>query len=120
MHDIVKRTKMQERVVFTGYVADEDLSLFYQQSEFFVLPSKFEPFGMTTQEAMACGKSVIASKFGGIKNVIDEGKTGLLIDPTNYREFSDAMLKLLKNPKLNKQIGENAHDLIIEKFMNLR
>ena len=116
MHSIVKETNMQERVIFTGYVADEDLAVFYQNSELFVLPSKFEPFGMTTQEAMSCGKSVIASKFGGIRNVIDEGKTGLLVDPTNYDEFSAAMLKLLKNPELKEQIGQNARNLILQKF----
>lgn len=73
----------------TGFIADEMMVHYYQQALLFVLPSLFEPFGMTTQEAMACGKAVIASKFGGIRNVITHGKNGMLVDSENREEFAE-------------------------------
>ncbi|MCK4940603.1 glycosyltransferase family 4 protein [candidate division WOR-3 bacterium] len=76
-----------------GYVPDELLVPSYQQAELFVLPSIFEPFGMTALEAMVCGRAVVASKFGGIKNVISSGDNGLLIDPYDQKEFAEAMIR---------------------------
>ena len=71
---------------------------------------------MTSQEAMACGKTVVASKYGGIKNVITNGENGFLIDPVNAEEFSGIMIKLLKNPELNKKIGLAAHTNTSENY----
>jgi len=88
----------------------------YRNACFFVLPSLFEPFGMTTQEAMACGKAVIASKLGGIRNVIDNGVNGILIDPTKKEEFASSMLSLLDDKDKTTLIGQNAHNLIIESY----
>ena len=67
---IIAEKGMQDRVTRIGYVPDGMMRAYYQQAELFVMPSLFEPFGMTSQEAMACGKPVVASKFGGIRNTI--------------------------------------------------
>jgi glycosyltransferase involved in cell wall biosynthesis len=89
---------------------------YYQQSLFFVLPSLYEPFGMTSQEAMACGKTVVASKYGGIKNVITNGENGFLVDPVNAEEFAAIMIKLLEDQNLNNKIGLAAHNNIFQNF----
>jgi len=112
MKDIIAEKGMQNRVHIIGYVADEMMRPYYQKSLFFVLPSLFEPFGMTSQEAMACGKTVVASKFGGIRNVITNEENGFLIDPANKEEFAEIMIKLLKDQDLNKKIGLSAHNNI--------
>ncbi len=112
MHNIIEEKQMQGRVKLIGYVPDEDMLANYQYAQMFVLPSKFEPFGMTSQEAMACGQPVVASKFGGIRNVITDGKTGFLIDPDNPQEFAAAMIKLLKDQELLESIGKNANEMI--------
>ncbi len=116
IHQIIRDKNLQDRVIMYGYVPDDQLPLLYQHSQFFVLPSKFEPFGMTSQEAMACGKTVVASKFGGVRQVIKHGETGILVDPSNTREFADAMINLLKNPQLAKEIGMRARKLIEEHY----
>jgi glycosyltransferase involved in cell wall biosynthesis len=82
----------------------------------FVLPSIFEPFGMTTQEAMACGCPVIASKFGGIRNAIIQGKNGLLVDPGNEEEFANAIKNLLNDEVLRKRIGKAGSVLIRNEY----
>ena len=67
---------------------------------------------MTSQEAMACGKPVVASVFGGIRNVIDNGVNGLLVDPSKPKEFAEAIIKLLKDNKLRENIGIEAYNTI--------
>jgi len=116
MRKIIKEKDMEDRVRLIGYVADELMPIYYQQSEMFVLPSLFEPFGMTTQEAMACGRPVVASKFGGIKNVIKNGENGILVDPSKPQEFADAMIKMINNKDLSEKIGMQAYKTCQEEF----
>lgn len=135
MKKIIAEKDMHSRVHIVGYVPDELLVPFYQQAELFVLPSIFEPFGMTALEAMACGKPIVASKFGGIKDVISSGDHGLLVDPSNINEFADAIIMLLKNRRLAESMGQEGcktvhrsfsweaiaerHIAFYEKFMNV-
>ena len=107
---------MSNVVRIIGYVPDENLVRSYQQAEMFVLPSIFEPFGMTALEAMACGKTVIASKSGGIRDVISTGANGLLVDPANTREFADAMIAILNDPMKADQIGKQGRKTVEEHF----
>ena len=97
MEEIVRDRDMQECVHIIGYVPDAVLVPYYQNARLFALPSLFEPFGMTTTEAMASGTPVVASKLGGIRTVIDSGENGLLVDPSSTEEFAGAMIKLLQD-----------------------
>ena len=116
MRAIIKEKNMEEKVKIIGYVSDEDMAANYQQSELFVLPSLFEPFGMTTQEAMACGRPVVASKFGGIRNVINTDENGILVDPKNPKEFANAMIKVLTNKTFSDKIGNAAYKTIQDEY----
>ncbi len=116
MHELIDKYGIQDRVKMIGYVSDEMMAPYYQYARMFVLPSRFEPFGMTSQEAMACGRTVVASKLGGIRNVITNEDTGLLVDPSDSEEFGNAMLSLLKDDEYNQRLGNNAYKLIVEKY----
>jgi len=116
MKGIIAQRGMESRVRLTGYVADDLLVPYYRQAECFVLPSLFEPFGMTAQEAMACGTPVVASKLGGIRDVISSGENGLLADPSNAEEFAGAMSTLLLAPDLKASIGEQGRKTITEGY----
>ncbi len=115
MKEIISEKNM-DRVQIIGYVPDEKLVQYYQQAELFVLPSTFEPFGMTSQEAMACGTPVVASKFGGIKHVITHEKNGILINPEDSDEFADSIIRLLKDDEYRAKLGREANKLIVEKY----
>jgi mannosylfructose-phosphate synthase len=115
MKEIIKEKDIN-RVHIIGYVPDEKLVQYYQQAELFVLPSIFEPFGMTSQEAMACGTPVVASKFGGIKHVITNEKNGMLINPEDSDEFANSIIKLLKDDEYRAKLGREANRLIVEKY----
>ncbi len=116
MKRIIKEKRMDDRIHIIGYVPDELMVPYYQGAQLFVLPSLFEPFGMTTQEAMACGIAVIASKFGGIRTVIKNEVNGILVDPTNPDEFSNTIIKLLNNKELRTKIGKEAYKTVISEF----
>ncbi len=116
MKRIVHEKNMHKRVHIIGYVPDDKLVVSYQQAKLFALPSIFEPFGMTVLEAMACGIPVIVSKFGGIRTVISSGENGLLIDPSNNREFAKAIIKLLKDKNLASNLGREGCKTIHKYF----
>lgn len=113
---IMKEKGIQDKVIFVGHVEEHLMVPYYQNAQFFVMPSIFEPFGMTTQESMASGVPVIASKFGGIREVLTNEKDGLLIDPKDEEEFAGAMLRLLEDVTFRKQIGHKACGLIRQNF----
>jgi mannosylfructose-phosphate synthase len=116
MHRIIEEKKLHDHVHFTGYIPDDMVVPYYQKAEMFVLPSLFEPFGMTSQEAMACGQPVVASKFGGIRNTIIDGKDGLLVNPQDPREFADAMIKLLRDKDYKEKLSKAAYRKIQEEY----
>jgi mannosylfructose-phosphate synthase len=112
MKRIIAEKDMGERVHITGYIPDEHLVTAYRQAAVFVLPSLFEPFGMTALEAMACGRPVVASRLGGIREVVTSEESGLLVDPASANDFSAAILKLLNDEQLARRIGEQGRDIV--------
>ena len=71
---------------------------------------------MTALEAMACGVPVVASKFGGIRDVIRSQENGLLIDPTNPAEFANAIVTLLEDRERAKEMGQTGRGVILNRF----
>ena len=94
--------KLQEEklpnVTFTGYVHGSELANIYATSTLFIFPSTTETFGNVVLEALACGTPVVASKSGGVQEIIQHGKTGILCEPRNATQMIDAICKLLANP----------------------
>ena len=113
---MIEEKGLREKVHMVGYVPDDDMPILYKNARMFVLPSLFEPFGMTSLEAMACGTPVIASKLGGIRTVITSGENGLLVDPADAREFADAMGKVLKDQSLADRLGKAGSITIQEEY----
>lgn len=107
---------LEETVKLIGYVKDQMMVPYYQNAMMFVLPSRFEPMGMTAQEAMACGLPVVASRHGGIRTVIRHNDSGLLVDPANTNQFADAMISLIESPQKRDEIGAKASKLIREHY----
>ena len=114
--EIIDEKDMHDRVHVLGYMPDEALAASYQGAELFVLPSLFEPFGMTALEAMACATPVVASRLGGIRTVIDSGSNGLLVDPSDSEEFADAMLNLLRDVERGRQLGAAGREVILQRY----
>ena len=86
----------------------EDVPEVVASSDVVVIPSVSEGFGLTTLEACALGKAVVATNVGAIPEIIIDGETGLLVNPKSPEEITDKVSFLLDNPSVAKSIGRNA------------
>ena len=102
VYDLVESRGLQNRILFPGFVAEEDLSALYSSANIMTFPSLYEGFGLPVLEAMACGLPVIASSVSSLPEVT--GNAALLVDPGNVDDMADAMLKLVKNVDLRKRL----------------
>jgi len=109
---------IDKNVIFTGFIDDYILIEYYRSSDVVVLPSTTaqEGFGMVLIEANACGKPVIGSKIGGIKYVIEDGKTGLLVPPKDKNALADAIIYMLENENLARRMGRNGRKIVEKKY----
>jgi mannosylfructose-phosphate synthase len=107
-HEVIDELELGDSVVFTGYITDEDLPAYYRGAELFVLPSKYEPFGMTTTEAMSCGTPPVVTRFGGIRKSLTHGHDALLVDVSDENAFADALIRVLKDADLRASLSRNA------------
>lgn len=95
---------LEKNVQFLGFVPDKELLKWYNQTEIAVIPSAFEGFGITVIEAMACGMPVLATKVGGIKNIIKNGQNGILVEYGNKKQMAKQIIRLLNNQLLRKKL----------------
>ena len=96
----VSRLGLTERVVFSGYVADADLADYYRAADVFVLSSRYEPFGMTAIEAMACGTPTVVTTHGGLYRALTFGRHALYADALDKEDLGISIVKVLKHPRL--------------------
>ncbi len=82
----------------------------YASADLMVLPSLFESFPIVLLEAMAAGLPVVASRVGGIAEVVEEGRTGLLVEPGNPRDLAHALELLISDPKLRRAMGRRGRE----------
>jgi alpha-maltose-1-phosphate synthase len=88
----------------------------YSHAAVFACPSVYEPFGLINLEAMACQAPVVASAVGGILEVVEDGKTGLLVPPAQPEALAAAIGRLLANPTLASDMGRAGRKRVEEKF----
>jgi len=103
-----------DKVRFLGH--SSEVTRYYQASDIFVLPSYAEGMPNSLLEAMACGLPVIASRIGGVVDVVEDGRSGILFEPGDVTGLSSAMIKLLKDVELRQRLGAEARKRIVEGF----
>ncbi|MGP8336826.1 MAG: glycosyltransferase [Methanosarcinaceae archaeon] len=97
-------------------VSRSELIKLYSLSDVFVLPSVYEPFGIVLLEAMACETPCIGFRIGGIPDIIDHDRTGLLVEPENYGGLSEAIARLYHDPEKCSKMGKNGRERVISCF----
>ena len=103
-------------VRFVGLVPDRDLPFYYAASDLFVLPSSLEPFGLVLLEAMSMRKPVIATRVGGIPEVIRDGENGLLVPSHDAKSLSNAVIRLLTDESLRSVLARNGRATVESRF----
>ena len=116
LKSIIDQTQIKNRVFFTRYIKDQLMPTYYRKAKFFVLPSKFEPFGMTAAEAMACGTPTIISHRAGIRKYLKSGHNCLVVNPSNKKDLGWAFRVLNRNQTFNNKIARNGAILAKDKF----
>jgi glycosyltransferase involved in cell wall biosynthesis len=115
-------------VIFLGEVQNQDIAALFQHCEFFVLPSRSEPFGIVLLEAMTFGKAIVATRVGGIPEFISDGVTGLLVPANDSDALADRIKQVIQQPDLRIRLEkgglasvENSYDYrtVIERYESL-
>jgi len=107
-----------DRVVFVGGVPQEELPALYRAADVCVLPSisRLEAFGLVGLESMASERPVVLSDIPGVREVIEDGKEGLLAAPADPEDIAAKVNALLDDPALRAEMGARGHERVLRHF----
>jgi len=102
-------------IFLVGALGREALASFFRGATLFVLPSRIEPVGIVTMEAMSTGKPVVATRVGGVPEIVEHGRSGWLVEPEE-RSLSEGMLSVLADPGLMDRMSQAGMNRVRERF----
>jgi glycosyltransferase involved in cell wall biosynthesis len=108
--EFIKEKKLEEEIIFVGFISDEELSFLYQKAKYFVFPSVLEGFGFPIIEAMSCGTPVITSNRSSLGEIAHDA--AILVDPDSSQEISEAMAKAISDQNLRNELIEKGYENI--------
>jgi len=108
--------RQTDKIQFLGRVPSPGMPSLYSRSSIIVLNSTYEPFGAVVTEAGSCARPVIATCHGGPSEIIENGRTGILIDPDNPRTLRKALIILLQDESKAHKMGKRARDHIVKNY----
>jgi glycosyltransferase involved in cell wall biosynthesis len=114
LHKLARTQGIAERVIFAG--TRSDIARLIRASSLVLLPSQHEALPTALIEAAACGRPVVATQVDGVPEVVLDGETGLLVPVDDIAAFSEAVLLLLGDDGLRRQMGVRARQLAEERF----
>lgn len=107
---------LEKNVTFTGLVPHTETIKYYQTADILINPSLTEAFGMSLVEAMASRVPIVATRVGGMTEIIEDAHTGLLVESANPEALADTIIHLLENENLRAEMGEAGPGKITEKY----
>lgn len=114
---LVKELRINDDVLFIPKVPNSKLSTYYNQADIIVFPSVYqEPLGRVALEAGLSGKPIVASRVGGIPEIVDDTKAGFLYEATNVDDLTKKLLTLTMDNALRKRMGEQNRKYVTKKF----
>jgi glycosyltransferase involved in cell wall biosynthesis len=116
LRSLAQELGITEQLLFTGHLDQSMLAAYMKNCLAIVLPSLTEGLPRVVIEAQLLGKPVIASRVGGIPEIITDGETGLVVEPEDWQALAQAMVKILEDPALAERMGNAARALMGEKF----
>ena len=114
MESLAKKLSIQSKVVFLGQ--QSDLPKLYSISDLSILVSELESFGMTLIESMACSTPVIATRTGGMPEVLQDGVQGRLVEVGNTGAMADAIEEILSDDNKRQKMGKAGRKRVLSSF----
>ncbi len=111
---LVAGSGLETSVEFLGQ--RPDIPRLMAQSACVIVPSRSETFGMVALEAMAQSRPVIASRTGGLPEIVEDGRTGLLVAPDDPQSLAQAVIRVLEDPEFARQLGQHGHERWLRHF----
>lgn len=111
-----KKLDVKDKIIFTGYFPDKKLPRLYQAADIFAFSTFYENLPFAVLEALSTGLPVVTTRVGGIPEMINTGKNGFLVEPSNSRELADRILFYLEHPALASEMGLLARETIENNF----
>jgi len=102
---IARELHIEHRILFHDYIEDADLPDYYRLADVFALSSRYEPFGMTAVEAMACGTPTVVTTEGGLWEHLTWGLDALYANPFDPEAFGYAICAILQHPRIVEQLA---------------
>ncbi len=112
----IKKENPIQRLIFAGDVSRKELPAYYAVMGLSVLASEMDGFGLVIVESMLAGVPVVASKFGGIPDVIEDGKTGFLFDNSQPKDLASKVIALLDDTEMRDSITKEAKTRALDHF----
>lgn len=116
MKQFIRAHGLEKKVHLVGGIPHEDLPPYFRKSRLFVLPARYEPFGMTVLEAMACGVPAVVSTFSGIQENLVSQRDCLKINPLETGEYSQTIVRLLNDQSLRGKLVKNGLQTVRAEF----
>ena len=113
---LAKKLGIQDRVLFRDYIPDEMLADYYRAADLFALSSRYEPFGMTAVEAMACGTPAVVTTEGGLWEQVAWGLEAIYANPFDPEAFGHAIASVLQHQRVSDQLAKYGSQKARAKF----
>jgi glycosyltransferase involved in cell wall biosynthesis len=113
---LVDEYGLNSRIDFTGRIPTDDLVRHYNEAKLLVTSSVHEGFGLPLAEAMSCGTPTVATRIGAYEEIVEHGKSGWLVPPSNPQALADAIRMMWNDPSLRQRLAEGGRQRIVEKF----
>ncbi len=112
LNALIADLHLQNQVKIVGYIENRNVYEFIRQHHIIVMPSLSEGFGVAAIEASACGRPVIASNVGGVPEVVQDGRTGLLVPPGNVAALAEAINRLSRDLPMQERMGKAGYEFV--------
>ncbi len=115
---LAKASGLRERVAFPGAVSTAEVRTWLAAADVFALASRNEGYGQVVREAMSAGRALVATAVGGVPEVVEHGRTGLLVRGGREADFAGALRALLTDAEMRRRMGRAARERIREKGLD--
>lgn len=116
LEDLGRQLGISHRLVFAGYVSQDGVRNYLQQTDIFILPSFAEGVPVSLMEAMACGVPVLATYVGGVAELVVPEETGLLVPPADSRALSAAIARYFDDVELRRKVSRLGREMVATNF----